>query len=218
MFKCTSPPWCWFQCCHWDPYSKGSKPPSSMFFSFGYTPLYLVVRSFFSCSGSFCCSCVFFLVGFSWRSAAHLRPWGQSVTQSTEYRHNLSGKSTHTRFTHTYPEKHLFYLEWCNCLVISLYQCSVIPYIWIITLEKRTTDLEPLQEGDIFHTMQNKTETMHDLIWFDILSAADLTSDLTCLPLPPLLCGKGCYSEFKCNIFVQLKLIHVLSIQDVVIQ
>lgn len=57
------------------------------------TPLYRAVHWFFSCSGSFYCSCVFFLGGFSWKLVAHLHLWGQSGTQNKRRQRRMNTKS-----------------------------------------------------------------------------------------------------------------------------
>lgn len=91
------------------------------------------MRWFFSCTGSFWCSCVFFLVDFSWRPAGHPHLLGQSSTQSQcgitfrndPYlkRNNIGGHPPH--------------LERYNCFVVRFNQRGVIPYIWIIALSKK---------------------------------------------------------------------------------
>ena len=73
------------------------------------TPLYLVVHWFFSCFGFFCCSSVFFLVGFSWRLAALLRLSGQSGTQNKSRDIKYAAK-TNTYLSHAHCKAHI--LPW----------------------------------------------------------------------------------------------------------
>lgn len=53
------------------------------------------------------------------------------------------------------------YLEGRNCLVISLYQGGVIPYIRVVTLQKWTT-LNPYMW--IFYLTPNKTDQAQNLL------------------------------------------------------
>lgn len=63
----------------------------------------------------------------------------KSSLAHTERQQMSKKKQKQQHCTRRYTKSDPYYLKRCNCLVICLYQCSVIPYIRIITLEKRTT-------------------------------------------------------------------------------